>query len=675
MEWELNQLEHVSSAQVDILKASIDIEFEGDTQAMRELVEQIGKRYESGFALIQENKEAEIEEPEAIWHRLNYLLPRISATLLLLLLGSTVLTGGISVAAFVLSYLLAGGDVIWRALDRLRRGDVFHEYFLMSLATLGAFAIGEYQEAVAVMVFYQIGEYLQDKAVEHSKDSIEALMNQRIPLARVLRGGKLFELNPEDISVGEQILVRPGEEVPLDGILLQGVTSVNNAAITGESMPQALQEGDEVTAGAINLDGVIKLTVVKSFQNSGMARVMRLMRDAKSKKPSTERFISRFARIYTKVVVLLAVLTAVLPPLLTGGEFSVYIYRALIFLVVSCPCALVISVPLGFFAGMGGFSKKNLLIKDPNAIEQLSQVKHISFDKTNTLTQGKFQLKTVEATDGNQASLLHIIRSVENHSNHPLARAIVQVATEDKQKLLEFDQVQETAGQGVTATIGEEQYLVGNESWLKKLDVEIPDLALNGTYIYAAKNTSYLGRIQMEDALKEDAANNLDKLRKLGVKSLIMLTGDNEIHARTVAAELGLDGFQANLKPEDKLAWLQERSGKEQNKMAFVGDGINDAPALVAADIGIAMGIKGTDLAIEAAQLVVMHDKLEDLPTALILARRSMRIIRQNIFFAVGLKVLVMALGLFGLADMWMAVFADVGVTMLAVLNSMRLLR
>jgi Cd2+/Zn2+-exporting ATPase len=324
---------------------------------------------------------------------------------------------------------------------------------------------------------------------------------------------------------------------------------------------------------------------------------------------------------------------------------------------------------------MGGFSKKNLLIKDPNAIEQLSQVKHISFDKTNTLTQGKFQLKTVEAADGNQASLLHIIRSVENHSNHPLARAIVQVETEDKQKLLEFDQIQETAGQGVTATIGEEQYLVGNESWLKKHGVEIPDLALNGTYIYAAQNASYLGRIQMEDALKEDAANSLDKLRKLGVKSLIMLTGDNEIHARTVAAELGLDDFEANLKPEDKLAWLQERSGKEQNKMAFVGDGINDAPALVAADIGIAMGIKGTDLAIEAAQLVVMHDKLEDIPTALILARRSMRIIRQNIFFAIGLKVLVMVLGLFGLADLWMAVFADVGVTMLAVLNSMRLLR
>lgn len=672
MEWELSQMDQVHSAQVDVMQSSIDIEFEGDPSAMRETIETVGRRYESGFALVSLEKEAGREEVEAVWKRLNYLLPRVISSLVLLVMGSTVLSGGVALTVFVLSYILAGGDIVWRAWERLRKKDIFHEYFLMSLATLGAFALQEYQEAVAVMVFYQIGEYLQDKAVERSKESIEALMNQRMPLARVLRDHKLIEVSPEAVAVGEEILVRPGEEVPLDGILIQGVSSVNNAAITGESLPQPLNEGDEVIAGSINLDGAIKLRVAKVFHDSGMARIMRLMREAKGKKPPTERFISRFARSYTKVVVLLALLTVALPTLF-GGDFSTYLYRALIFLIVSCPCALVVSVPLGFFAGMGGFSKNHLLIKDPNAIEQLSQVKRIGFDKTNTLTEGAFLLKDVEAVDGDKDSLLHLIRSIERHSNHPLARSIM-LAKQDEQRYLEIADIREVPGKGLEGQLAEEQVLAGNRDWLQEHQVQMPQLDQDGTYVYAARGGKYLGRILMEDAVKANAVESLSKLRKAGVHSLVMLTGDNEAHARAVAGELGLDGYEANMKPGDKLAWL-ERHAAEDGKLAFVGDGINDAPALVTADVGVAMGIKGSDLAIEAAQLVVMRDRLDDLPKAVMLAKRVMRVIRQNIVMAIGLKVLVMILGVFGLADLWMAVFADVGVTLLAVLNSMRLLR
>lgn len=675
MEWELEQMDQVHYVKIDTLNNLIDIEFDGDTESMLEVIKATGKRYESGFALVEEQSSEEEMPPIAVWHRLNYLLPRVISSVLLLIMGSFLLDGSLALAAFLVSYILAGGDIIWRALGRIRQRDFFHEYFLMSLATLGAFAIHEYQEAVAVMVFYQIGEYLQDKALERSKDSIKNLMNRQIPLAHVLRGSKIVEANPVEVSIGEEILVRPGEEVPLDGTLIQGLSSVNNAAISGESMPISLEEEDEITAGAINLDAVIKIRVSKRYHDSGMARVMRLMQEAKGKKPPTERFISRFSRVYTKVVVLLAVLTVTIPTLL-GGEFSTYIYRALIFLVVSCPCALVVSVPLGFFAGMGGFSKNHLLVKDPDTIEQLSQVKRIAFDKTNTLTVGDFQLKAIENHIGSADDLLLLVRSLERYSNHPLALSIMREgqATETTQEFLEINDLREIPGKGLEASHGAEQILVGNLDWLVDNKIPVPLLDQNGTYVYAARDAKYVGRILMQDELKKGAAKSVAALRKAGVHSLVMLTGDNEVHAKTVADALGLDEYEANMKPEEKLAWL-EKQAEGEGKLAFVGDGINDAPSLVAADVGIAMGIKGSDLAIEAAGLVVMRDRLDDVPKALQLAKRSMRVIRQNIVMAIGLKVLVMLLGLVGLADLWMAVFADVGVTLLAVINSMRLLK
>ena len=575
-----------------------------------------------------------------------------------------------------ISYLIAGYDILIKALKNIIKGKVFDENFLMGIATLGAIGIKEYPEAVMVMVLYQIGEYLQDKAVEKSQNSITELMDIRPDYANIEKNGDLTKISPYEVKIGDTIIVKTGEKIPLDGIIIDGSATLDTSALTGESRPREVKIGDEAISGCINTNGLLKIRVTKEYGQSTVSKILDLVENASSKKTKTENFITKFAKIYTPVVVLAALFLAILPPLIFGSNFSVWINKALTFLVISCPCALVISVPLGFFAGIGGASKCGILVKGSSYLELLSKPETIVFDKTGTLTQGCFKVvKIVQQEDTIKEELLELTAYAESYSNHPIALSIKKAYDKsiDKNRISEISEI---AGNGVRAEINGCSILVGNENLLKNHNISYQKANETGTIVYTAKNSKFLGHIVISDKLKEDAQKAIIELKKLKLQT-VMLTGDTEESGLTVAKELNLDKAYTQLLPIDKVDKIEDIiEQKTKNKsVIFVGDGINDAPVLTRADVGIAMGGLGSDAAIEAADVVIMDDKPTKVATAIKIAKQTLTIVKENIAFALGIKVLFLILGAFGFVTMWGAVFADVGVTLIAVLNSLRALK
>lgn len=575
-----------------------------------------------------------------------------------------------------MAYLIAGYDIIFKALKNIIKGQVFDENFLMGIATLGAIGIKEYPEAVMVMVLYQIGEYLQDKAVEKSQNSITELMDIRPDYANIEKNGDLTKISPYEVKIGDTIIVKTGEKIPLDGIIIDGTATLDTSALTGESRPREVKIGDEAISGCINTNGLLKIRVTKEYGQSTVSKILDLVENASSKKTKTENFITKFAKIYTPVVVLAALFLAILPPLIFGSNFSVWINRALTFLVISCPCALVISVPLGFFAGIGGASKCGILVKGSSYLELLSKPETIVFDKTGTLTQGCFKVvKIVQQEDTTKEELLELTAYAESYSNHPIALSIKKAYDKniDKNRISEISEI---AGNGVRAEINGCSILVGNENLLKNHTISYQKANETGTIVYTAKNSKFLGYIVISDELKEDAQKAIMELKKLKLQT-VMLTGDTEESGLTVAKKLNLDKAYTQLLPIDKVDKIEDIiEQKTKNKsVIFVGDGINDAPVLTRADVGIAMGGLGSDAAIEAADVVIMDDNPTKVATAIKIAKQTLMIVKENIAFALGIKVLFLILGAFGFVTMWGAVFADVGVTLIAVLNSLRALK
>lgn len=575
-----------------------------------------------------------------------------------------------------ISYLIAGYDILIKALKNIIKGKVFDENFLMGIATLGAIGIKEYPEAVMVMVLYQIGEYLQDKAVEKSQNSITELMDIRPDYANLEKDEDLTKISPYEVKIGDTIIVKTGEKIPLDGIIIDGTATLDTSALTGESRPREVKIGDEAISGCINTNGLLKIRVTKEYGQSAVSKILDLVENASAKKTKTENFITKFAKIYTPVVVLAALFLAILPPLILGSNFSVWINRALTFLVISCPCALVISVPLGFFAGIGGASKCGILVKGSSYLELLSKPETIVFDKTGTLTQGCFKVvKIVQQEETTKEELLELTAYAESYSNHPIALSIKKAYDKsiDKNKISEISEI---AGNGVRAEINGCSILVGNENLLKNHNISYQKANETGTIVYTAKNSKFLGYIVISDKLKEDAQKAIMELKKLKLQT-VMLTGDTEDSGLTVAKELNIDKAYTQLLPIDKVDKIEDIiEQKTKNKsVIFVGDGINDAPVLTRADVGIAMGGLGSDAAIEAADVVIMDDKPTKVATAIKIAKQTLTIVKENIAFALGIKVLFLILGAFGFVTMWGAVFADVGVTLIAVLNSLRALK
>ena len=582
------------------------------------------------------------------------------------------LEGWWKLAAILVPYFIAGWDVLWGAIRGIAHGQVFDEKFLMAVATVGALASGEFSEAVAVMIFYQIGELFQGIAVGKSRRNIAALMDIRPDTATVLRDGVEQEVSPEEVAVGEIIVVKPGEKIPLDGEIIEGSTSVNTAALTGESLPQDKVQGDKVVSGSINMTGVIKVRAESEFSESTVARILELVENSASKKAKVENFITRFAHYYTPCVVFAALLLALVPPLFVG-EWVVWINRALTFLVVSCPCALVVSVPLSFFGGIGGASRKGILIKGSNYLEALSKVDTAVFDKTGTLTKGSFAVTAIHTAQVSKDELLDIAAVAEYNSNHPIAQSIV-AAHKGHIDAGRVSGVKEIAGRGVEAIIDGRTIYVGNNKLMDDVGADWHQCHHVGTIIHIAEKKLYLGHIVISDEPKPDAREAIQKLKALGIKRTVMLTGDSRKVAKSVADELGVDEVRAELLPADKVTEVEKLLSKDST-VAFVGDGINDAPVLSRADVGIAMGALGSDAAIEAADVVLMDDKPSKLPQAIGIARKTMRIVHENIIVSLAVKGIVLILSAVGVANMWYAVFADVGVMVLAVINAMRALR
>lgn len=578
---------------------------------------------------------------------------------------------------YIIAYIIVGFEIVRKAVRNITRGKVFDENFLMTVATIGAFGIGEFPEAAAVMLFYQVGELFQSYAVDKSRKSIASLMDIRPDYANIEKDGKLEKVDPDEVKIGDIIVVKPGEKIPLDGTVVEGKTNLDTKALTGEPMPREANIGDDVISGCINLNGLIKVKVTKEFGESTVSKILDLVENASSKKSKSENFITKFAAYYTPIVVIIAVILAIVPPLIIpGAEFLDWIYRALSFLVVSCPCALVISIPLSFFGGIGGASKMGILIKGSNYLEALANTEIVVFDKTGTLTEGDAKVQKIEAEGISKEELLEITALAENFSNHPIAISIKSEYNKpiDEKRIVK---TQELTGRGINATIDEKEVLVGNEKLMKEEKIDYKECTDAGTALYVAIDKKYVGYILIADSIKKDSKKAIQNLKKNGIKQTVMLTGDRKQVGEVVAKELGIDKVYTELLPDGKVEKVEEllKEKSPKGKLAFVGDGINDAPVLAISDIGIAMGALGSDAAIEAADVVLMTDEPSKIVDAIHLSKKTMRIVKENITFAILVKVIVLILSAFGLSTMWEAVFADVGVSIIAIINALRVLR
>ncbi len=577
---------------------------------------------------------------------------------------------------FIISYLIVGYDIILKALRNITRGKVFDENFLMTIATIGAFFIGEFPEAVAVMLFYQVGELFQSYAVDKSRKSVASLMDIRPDYANVYRNEEINKVNPNDVNIGEIILIKPGEKIPLDGIVVEGNSLLNTLALTGESMPKSVTETDEVLSGCINNEGILKVKVTKKFGESTVSKILDLVENASSRKSKSENFISKFAKYYTPIVVIIAILLAFIPPLILDSNFKTWIYRALSFLVVSCPCALVISIPLSFFGGIGASSKIGVLVKGSNYLEALANAEIVVCDKTGTLTEGIFKVQKVNAIDYSKEDLLKYTSYAENYSNHPIGSSIKEAYGKDINEKL-VTKTKELKGKGVIAKVESKEVLVGNEKLMEEYNIDYIKSNDIGTVIYIAIDNKYAGSIIISDKIKDDAYKAVKEFRRNNVKKIVMLTGDREEISKKVSKELKLDKYYAELLPQDKVKKV-ETLMKEKSidgKLVFIGDGINDAPVLALSDIGVAMGGLGSDAAIEAADIVIMTDEPSKLANAIKISKKTMQIVKENIVFAITVKILVLLLSALGATTMWAAVFADVGVSVIAIINALRILR
>ena len=582
----------------------------------------------------------------------------------------------LQIALFIISYIIVGGDVVKRAVKNIFKGQVFDENFLMSIATIGAFFIGEYPEGVAVMLFYQVGELFQSYAVGKSRKSIASLMDIRPDYANVKKGDELVKVDPDEVQIGDIIVIKAGEKIPLDGKVIEGSSMIDTSALTGESVPREVEVGSDILSGCININGVITAEVTKEFGESTVSKILDLVENASSKKSNSEQFITKFARYYTPGVVIIAVFLAIIPPLvIDGATFSDWIYRALAFLVVSCPCALVISIPLSFFGGIGGASKKGVLVKGSNYLEALAETEIVVFDKTGTLTKGVFNVQEIHPEGVSKEELLELTAHAESYSNHPISLSLKRAYSKEIDNGRISD-VEEISGHGVIATVDGKKVMAGNIKLMKMMDIPYFKGELIGTIVHVAVNNKYIGYIVIADEVKEDSAQAIKELKAANIKQTVMLTGDNKSIGSKVAKELGLDKVYAELLPADKVEKLEELFSQKskKGKLAFVGDGINDAPVLARADIGIAMGGLGSDAAIEASDVVIMTDEPSKIATTMKISKKTLKIAHQNIVFAIGIKIIVLILSAFGITTMWAAIFADVGVTIIAVLNAFRAL-
>ena len=578
---------------------------------------------------------------------------------------------------YVLSYIIVGLEIVFKAFKNMIKGEVFDENFLMSIATIGAFAIGEFPEAVAVMLFYQVGELFQDYAVDKSRKSIVSLMDIRPDYANVKRNGELKKVNPKEVQIGEIIVVKPGEKIPLDGVVIKGYSMVDTSALTGEPVPREIKEKDEVLSGCVNISGLIEIEVTKEFGESTVSKILDLVENASNKKSKSENFITKFAKYYTPIVVFIALILAIIPPfLLNFGTFTDWLYRALTFLVVSCPCALVISIPLGFFGGIGGSSKVGILVKGSNYLEALSNTEIVVFDKTGTLTEGVFEVQKVEPHNMSKEELIRLSAFAENFSNHPISTSLKKAYGKEIDNM-QITNASEISGKGVIANVEGKEVLVGNEKLMQERNIDYIKCNDVGTIIYIAVNNLFAGYIVIADRIKKDSKKAITELKKYNIKKTVMLTGDRKNVGENVAKELKMDEVYSELLPNDKVEKVEElmKQKSEKGKLAFVGDGLNDAPVLAISDIGIAMGGLGSDAAIEAADIVIMTDEPSKISNAIQISKKTMNIVKQNIVFAITIKILVLILTAFGMSTMWQAVFADVGVSIIAILNALRALR
>lgn len=606
-----------------------------------------------------------------------HLLTRIIVAAVLFFAGSFLqLPEYVKMGVFLVCYAVVGWDIVWKAITNILHGQVFDENFLMTIATVGALILGEHSEGVAVMLFYQVGEWFQSYAVSKSRKSIAGLMDIRPDYANVERDGKLVQVDPDEVQIGDVIVVKPGERIPLDGTILKGSSALDTSALTGESMPREVEPGMEVISGCINQTGILTIQTTKEFGESTVAKILDLVENASDKKGRTENFITRFARYYTPAVVFAALALAILPPLITGQSFGTWIYRALTFLVISCPCALVISIPLSFFGGIGGASRIGVLVKGSNYLESLAHTEIVVFDKTGTLTKGSFAVSEVNPKGMKDTQLLELAAYAEDYSNHPISLSIKKAYGRkiDSGRIAE---VQESAGHGVRAVIDGKAVLAGNAKLMVKERIQYTPSTAVGTVVYLACDGKYAGCIVIEDEIKADAPAAIKRLKSAGIHNTVMLTGDADAVGKKVANRLGLDQAYTELLPADKVDRVEEllKQKSEKGKLVFVGDGINDAPVLARADVGIAMGGLGSDAAIEAADVVLMTDEPSKIDSVMKIARKTIRIANQNIVFALGVKFLVLILGALGYANMWAAVFADVGVSVIAILNAIRAMR
>ncbi len=665
----INEIDYINDASINFmnLKLTYTVDKGNEKKSKTEIQDLINK-VENGVKIV-ENEEEHNENNNRL------IRIGIGSVIYILSVAVTFPNEYINLVLSIISYLIIGYDVVFKAFRNIAKGNMLDENFLMTIATLGAYTIGEYPEAVAVMLFYQVGEFFQDYAVNKSRKSISSLMDLRPDFANLVKGDSVVQVNPETVEVGSVLVVKVGEKVPIDGVVLEGESFIDTRAITGEPVPRSVNVGDELLSGCVNLNTVLRIQTTKEFSESTVSKILELVENATSKKSNSEKFITRFARYYTPIVVVLAALIAIVPPIFVG-DLSSWVYRALTFLVISCPCALVISVPLGFFGGVGSAARQGVLVKGSNYLEMLAKLDRVVFDKTGTLTKGVFKVQKIIAESCTVAELLEVVAYAEHYSNHPIAKSIIAEYNNniDEGKIGE---VTEISGKGLKALINEDVIYVGNKKLMDDIQVSFNETEEAGTVLYVAKNDIYLGYILIADEVKTDSEKAIAELKKLGISETAMLTGDSKKVAKSIGEKLRVDTVFAELLPDEKVTKFEEVLGrsKGKGKVAFVGDGINDAPVLARADIGISMGKAGSELAIETSDIVIMTDELSKLPQAIRISKKTLEVVKQNIVFSISVKVIVLILSVFGLFTMWWAVFADVGVSVIAILNAMRLLR